>query len=94
MKRYDMYQRLYLCFPLYFKYLAILFFLGNYNSSLPSLPGVENDEKELKEVFKKYKKVIFNSSKVVLEDIQEIVQVTGQKELERAHFHFSGIEYF
>ena len=74
--------------------MAILFFLNNYNSSLPSLPGVENDEKELKEVFKKYKKIVTNSSKNVLEDVQDIVQLTGQKELERVHFHFSGIGYF
>ena len=89
-----MYQRLYLCFPLYFKYLAILFFLGNYNSSLPSLPGVENDEKELKKVLKKYNKVVMNSSNNILKDLQEIVQANMSKGLERVHFHFSGMEYF
>ena len=72
------------------KYLAILFFLNNYNGSLPNLPGVENDEKELKKVLKKYKKVVINSSKNILEDVQEIVQANKQKGLERVHFHFSG----
>ena len=72
------------------KYLAILFFLNNYNGSLPNLPGVENDEKELKEVLKMYKKVLYNSSKNILEDVQEIVEVNKKKELERVHFHFSG----
>lgn len=72
--------------------MAILFFLNNYNGSLQNLPGVENDQKELTEILgKNYKKFVFNSSKNVLEDIKEIVEVTKQKELERVHFHFSGI---
>ena len=73
-----------------FKYLAILFFLNNYNGPLPNLPGVENDEKELKKVLKQYKKVVINSSKDILEDVQEIVQANKRKGLERVHFHFSG----
>ena len=74
------------------QYLAILFFLDNYKGSLPNLPGVENDEKELKEVLKMYKKVITKDSKNILEDVQDIVQdqVNKKKELERVHFHFSG----
>ena len=37
-----------------------------------------------------YKKVLYNSSKNILEDVQEIVEVNKKKELERVHFHFSG----
>ena len=70
--------------------MAILFFLNNYYGSLPNLPGVLNDEKELKEVLKNYKQVVINSSKNILEDVQEIVQDNKQKGLERVHFHFSG----
>ena len=50
-----------------------------------------DDEKELKEVLKKYKKVVINGSKNVLEDLREILQNFKQKEFERIHFHFSGI---
>ena len=84
-----MYHSFIICLPS--QNLAILFFLNNYNGSLQNLPGVKNDERELSEVLKQYKKHVYNSSKNVLEDIKEIVEFTKQKELERVHFHFSGI---
>ena len=71
--------------------MAILFFLNNYNSSLQNLPGVENDQKELTELLKQYEKKVFTSSRNVLDDIKDIVEGSKQKELERVHFHFSGI---
>ena len=57
---------------------------------MDNLPGVVNDEKELKEVLKNYQQVVINGSKNVLEDLREIVQGCKQKEYERIHFHFSG----
>ena len=72
------------------QYLAILFFLNNYNGHLPNLPGVVHDEKELTEVLKHYQKKVINSSKNVLEDLKEILHPFKQKEYERIHFHFSG----
>ena len=75
------------------QYLAILFFLNNYNGHLPNLPGVVHDEKELTEVLKCYQKKVINSSKNVLEDLIEILQACKQEEYERIHFHFSGKIY-
>ena len=72
------------------KYLAILFFLKTYNGAFDNLPGVEEDEKELTGVLKKYKKVIVNSSKNILDDLKEIIEGFQQKEFERVHFNFSG----
>ena len=78
-----------MCIPS--QYLAILFFLNNYNNGhLPNLPGVVHDEKELTEVLKYYQKKVINSSKNVLEDLKEILQTCKLKEYERIHFHFSG----
>lgn len=72
------------------KYLAILFFLKTYNGAFDNLPGVEEDEKELTGVLKKYKKVIVNSSKNILDDLKEIIEGFQQKKFERVHFNFSG----
>ena len=74
-------------------YLAILFFLKNYNGSLYNLPGVEKDEKELKEVLKNYQQKVINSSRNVLDDLKEISEDCKQKKFERIHFHFSGEQY-
>ena len=57
---------------------------------MDNLPGVVNDEKELKEVLKNYQQVVINGSKNVLEDLREIVHGCKQREYERIHFHFSG----
>ena len=84
-----MYHNFIICLPS--QNLAILFFLNNYNGSLQNLPGVENDKKELTEVLEQYTQKVFTSSRNVLDDIKDIVQGTKQKELERVHFHFSGI---
>jgi len=72
------------------KYLAILFFLKNYNGGLRNLPGVGEDEEELTEVLKKYQKIVINSSKNILDDLKEILEDCKQKKFERIHFHFSG----
>ena len=71
-------------------YLAVLFLLKNYNGPLRNLPGVEKDEKELKEVLKKYQQIIINSSKNILNELKEIIEEYKQKKFERIHFHFSG----
>ena len=73
--------------------LAILFFLADYQGSLPSLPGVVNDGKELTRVLKKYKKIVFNCSSNVIEDLKDISKYYKNKEFERIHFHFSGKIY-
>ena len=73
-----------------FKYLAILFFLEEYNSSLRNLPGVVDDKKELKQVLSKYTKRIYTSSENVLDDLRKVIKEFKQKDFERVHFHFSG----
>ena len=87
---YKEYRNRYMVISFPPQYLAILFFLNNYNGHLPNLPGVVHDEKELTEVLKSYQKKVINSSKNVLEDLREILQACKQKEYERIHFHFSG----
>ena len=67
-----------------------MFFLKSYNGALRNLPGVVNDEIELTELLKHYQKKVFNSSKNVLDDLQEILEDCKQKKFERIHFHFSG----
>ena len=71
--------------------LGILFFLDDYNkSSLPNLPGVVHDEKELTEGLKNYQKKVIKNSEDVLKELRKIIEDCKQKEFERVHFHFSG----
>ena len=74
--------------------MAILFFLSDYHkSALSNLPGVVDDEKALTEILKNYHKKIIKNSTNVLEDLQQIVHECEQKEFERIHFHFSGLDH-
>ena len=41
-------------------------------------------------MLKRYKKLVYNSSENVLEDLKKIVEKYKHEEFERVHFHFSG----
>ena len=71
-----------------------MFFQVDYSkSALRDLPGVENDEKELTEVLKKYQKRVIKNSENVLEDLRKVLLDFKHMEFERIHFHFSGRIY-
>ena len=74
--------------------LAILFFQEEYKSSLTNLPGVRKDEKELTEVLKNYRKKIIKNSENVLNDLRDSLKDYKEKEFERIHFHYSGIDIY
>ena len=50
-------------------------------------------EKALTEILKNYHKKIIKNSTNVLKDLQQIVQDCEEKEFERIHLHFSGIDH-
>ena len=68
-----------------------MFFQYVHDNSLPNLPGVVYDEKELTKVLKNYQKQVIKNSKDVLKDLRIILHNCKEKEFERIHFHFSGI---